>query len=479
MALRNAHEGGFLRPNNFKKPPFHTYLAQVVRIPVRVTLTDWRTAELLGCRLLTVGLFLSSVWALFLTVLDTVGRQAARWTSLLYATCAGPVAFSHFLTCDMPLTAMMVWVLFLAQRLLLRGTRSDYILCGLLVGVCTATKYNGLAVGALLPLAHLLAGRSLFSRKLWLGLLAIGLGFVVANPYSVIEPQRFASDFLYNSKTTPVYDGNTSGTSYLQMPGRLTELMGVPLFLFSLVSIVASAVWSEKRTLTWLSLGLLVPYVLLFGAFPRCPTRFLLPLVPFLLAAGAPFYSKLKRRWIPLLTLLLAYNVVCSLLVGWRFCSDPRTAAQEWAVVHFQPGQVIESGDYAPRWELLPELAVRDVRMAPMRGKKAIFEKIFQDDKSFKYRGPDPVPEWYTPRALSERSPDFVVIDSLHYDRFFRGAHQQNYPQVGEFFRALLSGQLGYEVVFEGSTPRPPWWAYPRRLLFLDNRLTILKRSKS
>jgi hypothetical protein len=45
-----------------------------------------------------------------------------------------------------------------------------------------------------------------------------------------------------------------------------------------------------------------------------------------------------------------------------------------------------------------------------------------------------------------------------------------------DYFNLLLAGQAGYEVVFDRQCCRWSSLLYPRDLLFVDNRLVILRR---
>lgn len=216
-----------LHPGNFLKPPFHKYLSlALARIPA------YAVSELLGAseiarlkltlvwaRMLTVALFLLQIGLVYAITGRFFGLFAARILALAYGTSAGIIAFSHFLTADIPLTTWMLAAFYFAQNVLLRGRLLDYVMAGALTGIAAATKYNGLVIGVTFVVAHALTidprswARGAFDARLLLGIAAVPLAFIIANPFSILDARAFISDFMYNLITTPVYGGMSSRSS--------------------------------------------------------------------------------------------------------------------------------------------------------------------------------------------------------------------------------------------------------------------------
>ena len=223
-----------LRPWNYFKPPFHTYLnhSLVLRPIARGEhLAKWLSghevnsneAKLLGSRLLVVALFLGTIWLAYLISLRAYGQFAARVIALLFATSAGFIEYDHFLSCDSPLLFWMMLTLFFAQRITVRPEISNYLLVGFLTGICTATKYSGLAVGIVIVTAHFLSRNEksfkalLLSRRLAYGLLMVPVGFIAGNPYAILDWRKFSADFVYYCYVTPHYEGQMSGHAYVEI----------------------------------------------------------------------------------------------------------------------------------------------------------------------------------------------------------------------------------------------------------------------
>ena len=84
---------------------------------------------------------------------------------------------------------------------------------------------------------------------------------------------------------------------------------------------------------------------------------------------------------------------------------------------------------------------------------------------------------WYTSQGLNDRGPDYFATSSVYYERFLTNPVKKHYPEMQRFFSDLLDENLGYEKVFDQSSSQPNPLLYPKEILFLDNRLVILKKS--
>ena len=498
-------------PGWFEKPPFHTYLNYFLTL-LPVSLLDrllnlppdaLELLQRLWSKVLTAALFLGAIGLLFKITRTASGRVSARIVTLLFATSAGFVTYSHFLTADIPVMFWMLLAFFFSQRILLRRKLSDYLLAGFLTGLAAATKYNGLAIGLTIVVAHWLALASLslsprdawrqylFDRKLLLGLSMVVAGFVAGNPYALLDHKTFAYDFAYNYMVAPVYEGQT-GHSFARFFTVLTEIYGLPALLllaaaglFAFFAALSRKGTAVERGTFWLGFSVLLIYYLKFGSFPRLETRFVVPVAPLLLIVSCPFWKRLKAYKAPLAVVLaglLAYNLLCSFYVGQRFLEDPRAAAEAWVAANVPPGSLIEGDIYAPDWNAGPQAGVESVMSPFVTGRERLFREIFKGNSFI--NGPDDnsaaideTVAWYSPERLNARRPDFVAVDSLYYDRFTApGLRRDLYPSMDSYFRGLLGEKLPYDIVFDRETSPLPFWIYPREIDFLHNRITILRR---
>jgi hypothetical protein len=454
--------------------------------------------QVVWARAVMAGMLIAAAGVVFTVTRNAFGVFAARIVTVVFVTSAGMIAFVHQLTADVP---VMLWMLvaFHFSVAILRDDRpSNYVLAGLFTGIATATKYNGLGVGAAIVVAHLLrlATRAprpwreiVLSRSLALGLVMVPVGFVLGNPYAVLDHHRFKSDFVYNYMVAPVYEGQT-GHSWGGFFLRIVESIGLPAFAVFTVAIVVSTylvVRSDRLRLPeatfWTTLAVCALYYAKFAPFPRLETRFVLPIVPFWLILSAPCWERLRRYATPLAALvaaLVAYNVICGAYVGSRFRADPRAAAEAWARANVTPDSVLEADIYSSAGYARAPLQATP--MPFVTGRERLFERVFPGNTFINgseatRRAAEERMQWYSIAELTRRGPDYVIVNSLYYDRFLQpGLRRDLYPSMREFFDTLLAERTPYRIVFDRRSPPVPALVYPRDIDFLANRATILAK---
>ena len=504
-----------LRPGNYLKPPFHTYLnhvfvvwpitgaLKIAQVPTeRMKIAN--SAKLIGSRLVTIALYLGTIALAYSFSRRSYGRFSAVIIAFVFATSAGFVAHAHFLTADMPLLFWMLAAFWTSYRLASAPSTRNYAIAGFLTGIAIATKYNGLAVGIALLVAHFFAVRGasirsmILSRQLGIGLSMVLLGFLFGCPTVLYEPKKFWNDFIYNYTVTPRYSGQPDRANYLGALGRIPEIVGIPgAILIAGLAILSCIVVLRRRDLSdaasrgfILSGAVFVLYIVKVGTFPRAETRYVLPAIPFLILMIGPALQTVERRkWILALLLpLLIYNCLCSYLVGKRFNDDPRLKAQLWVMKNVPRGSVIESSGTCPHWSKLPNFDAReinlgrparpssparditDLRLPNMPGRFELFREVFPEwvQPLVTENEKNPDQGLFTAAALEKRNPNYISI--------YSGDYKVPGDAVRRYYGELLTGKLPYAIVFDARTPRAPKWIYPRTIDSLRGRITILQR---
>ena len=512
IALRGLRA---LRPSDYMKPPFHTYVNHVFVVwPITAALKIAQvptermkianSAKLIGSRLVTIALYFGTIALAYGFSRRSYGRFSAAIIAFAFATSAGFVAYAHYLTVDMPLLFWMLAAFWAAHRLISDPSTRNYAIAGFLTGIATATKYNGVAVGIALLVAHLLAtkGESLrrivLNRQLGIGVSMVLLGFLFGCPTVLYEPKRFWHDFIYNYTVAPRYSGQPDRANYVGALGRIPEVVGMSgailiagLAILSCILILRRRDFSDAATRGFtLSSAVFLLYFLKIGAFPRAETRYVLPAIPFMILMIGPALQTLERRkWILALLLpVLIYNCVCSYLVGRRFNDDPRLKAQLWMVNNVPRGSVIESSGTCPHWSKLPNFDaseinlgrpdrpsppaqdITDLRLPLMPGRVELFRKVFPEwvQPLVAEKEGNPDPGLFTAAALEKRNPNYIAIYSPDY--------RVPGEMVRRYYGDLITGKFSYAIVFDADTPRAPKWIYPRTIDHLRGRITILQR---
>lgn len=491
-------------PAWFYRPPFHTYLLYVlVHLPLD-SLGTWlgidpvvlRPARLVMARLVTLAMFLGTIWIGYRLVEEAFDRASARIVAAILGTSAGLVMHAHFLTVDIPLAFWILWALREMTRIPQAGGPGRSVSAGLLLGLATATKYNGALLLVPLVTAHWLLWRYrprglsgwTAMRRLALALGAAALAFLLANPYSVLDAGRFLDHLTFNAWMVPRYEGAVEGHGVLPYLAAHPQLLGWPVAILAALGLAAALGFlarrgspTRQRVLAILALGLILPYAAATAWSPRVEARFVLPVLPVLLLL-LPFLWRTptpRRLWLLVLP-VLAYNLVCAALVGNRLLADPRMAAQTWMQRHGRPGDLVLSTLHAPHWSLLPGVQVTDHRLPVVTGRQRLLQSELEREPGRAeqlraFTGGDDT-RAFRLAAVLRQGPRLIAVSSGYYDRFLHPPMDRLYPEMEAFFRQILAPPSGYRVAFDGTAQSAPAWAYPAEIPYLARRLTILER---
>lgn len=484
-------------PDRFVKPPLYTYLhlflsrwptefvvRQVPGLKKMERRAVLREARVVVARVWNLVMFAGLVLLVFRICDQGFGRSAARVAAWMTASSAGFVPYKIFLTTDLALLFFMTAAFAAAVGIVRDPGWKISILAGLLAGLAGAVKYNGLAIAVCLPLAHLLASRGnpiiacLRRPSAWLCGLAVPVGFILGNPYSVLDFPKFWEGFHYNYTVTPIYAGAGGGPGYMEFLGRFPEIFGWPgsvLLFGSMAAGLFLTFPSSDRELSFstkiwlLAAAAFAIYFWKIGGFPRVETRFVLPLAPFALILASPGLGKLAD-WKPTLILILlpiaAYNAVCGSLTASLFRNDPRMAALSWADDNIRGEAVIEASRSCPQWQFLPGAKVTIHSIPSALERKEAFTALFADDPEMlqrvgRFEAKTDV-GWFAADARAARNPRWITWCTVDLDGVSR-----------PHFDALFRPDSGARVIFDRTSPPAPPWLYPRATEFLRNRMVI------
>jgi Dolichyl-phosphate-mannose-protein mannosyltransferase len=417
-----------LNPRYFVNPPALTYVLHVVLAiwfaggpgvtreyalhPENVYLVARVTVALLGT---------GAAWMLYLLGARLFDRRIGLLAAALETVAFLPVFYGHFALNDAATLLPLTLSLFGSAGVMRHGRKRDYALAGIGLGLACASKYT--AGIAIVPLAAAVASQYLASaaggRRVLAGIALAGacalLAFLVANPYALLDFQRFRSEVAHQSSLS----GEAQGKLGAPKQGGLVYYLwsftwGLGWAPALAVLGGAIAIWRRNARSGWL----LVPAPILFLAFMglqgRYFGRWLLPVFPIACLLAAYFAAELAsrvcawdgrigagaraRKGVPharawgtgfaivvgalVATLLLAQGLVYSIhndLVLAR--ADTRNLTRAWMVAHVPPGAriVLEpvvlgswvqegGGSSAKRWLKYPSLQsviAPDGRLSP------------------------------------------------------------------------------------------------------------------
>ena len=316
-------------------------------------------------------LVLCMTWVLGLQLVRD-GPLAALLAVAFVAFAPGAVQQAHFFIVDGFFAAISIVGLWATLRALQTGERRWYILAGLLVGALGAVRFNGLALGAVLLLGHLVQRRRFWAAELWwAGGAALAL-VLALQPYLLVNPSLLSrldtnADFALSLSFArleflqPWTLVDVHGTRYWDhWFGLWPSIGGWPLTLALAVGAVFVA-WRgsllERLLLFWCGL-----YFFSVGAMPVKAVRHLLPLLPLLGLCTGIGCAALWRRWrgvgAAVMLVLVGYTALYGLAFAKVYTTeDSRIQAGRWLAAEMEQGSRVglETGAFTLRAVVDPD----------------------------------------------------------------------------------------------------------------------------
>jgi 4-amino-4-deoxy-L-arabinose transferase-like glycosyltransferase len=278
--------------------------------------------------------------------------------------------------------------------------------------------------------------------------LAIGT-YVLTTPSLLVHPDRYVAEiaryFTVKSGGAIFYAANEPG--WIAHLGHLVTALGVPLLGLAFIATAGVAVLAATDRISgfvWYPLGFAVAFYLVDSFTSSTQYNRILLIVPLLAvfvglvaawAIDAERPRELRTAARPLLAAVLVLSLVytASGALAW---STSRGEATEWTHANFEAGTqvtVLTKPVYLP--DFPDEANVTRASIDPQydRHTDARKERVLE-------------------RVQCHRT-DYLVLSSFHYERYFEDPAVA--PNRTAFYRALLDGEAGYEVVEEFG-PRNP-----------------------
>ncbi len=360
--------GHSLNPDYFINPPAFTYLLHVaywLRWGSREELGDAFAADP-GTAFTIARVLAAVLGAAAVGFLAWAGRRlfdlrVGLLAGALLAVAFLPVHYSHLAVNDIPALAPLCLCLVGVAGVYRSGRLFDYALAGAALGVACATKYTaGIVVLCLIAAARENRWRGLALA----GVLAAG-GFLVANPYAVLDWQSF-SDGLRQQSSASSDGGGKLGlvgdSGLLYYLETLTWGLGWLPALAAAAGAVLLSVRDRRLALV------LVPAPLVFLVFMGLQDRFfarwLLPIYPILclLAAWAAVQAAERVRHGRLWPVVAAGALLCAQGLVFSIHNDralarddTRALARAWMVENIPEGDRVVIEPIAPdQWAMDP-----------------------------------------------------------------------------------------------------------------------------
>lgn len=349
-----AYGGGDLNPHFFKIPPLLSYflffvyglfylagkILGVFSSPAdfeQLFYSDPSFFYLLG-RIFAGGIpGTLSIYALYKMADRYFSKETALTAALFLAVSFLHVRDSHYIYPDILLSLMMILSFYVFFQQDSRFKASDALYAGMLIGLCSAFKYNGAVMALIYAIYHAAVSRDSYFRNMTLAAASSIFIFILLNPFALLDYSTFFSEVVLQSKA----QGGTPWQHHFLY--SLSGNFGWPLLSAVLAGGFLSFFSKNKKLIT-LTLFCLIYYGVLVKA-GQPYDRYVLPIIPAACILAAEFFRKLQLRGIIKgIALIILIMIPLSKAIVWDFVmtrQDVRTLAKVWIESNLKPGSVI------------------------------------------------------------------------------------------------------------------------------------------
>ena len=352
-------------PQYFLNPPAYSYLLHIVfelwfgsGDAVRRSYAADPTDVFVVARVTAAVLGTLAVWLVYLAGARLFQRTVALLGAAILGLAFLPVFYSHLALNDVPTLAPVALSLYGVAGVLRNGSRRDYVIAGVGVGLAAATKYTGAITFACLALAGVCdaaaGGPWQSARRLALATAVAVAAFLVANPYAVLDFSAFhagvSTQQALAGGSDPEKLGTTAASGTAFYLWTFTWALGwVP----SLAALGGAGLLVVRRRLA-AAVVLVAPtiaFIVYMGDQQRFFGRWLMPVLPLVALLGG--YGAVElTRWLirsarvnPALAVAAAAVVILGQSVADVIHndvvlsrSDTRNLTRQWMVAHVPPG---------------------------------------------------------------------------------------------------------------------------------------------
>ena len=353
------------------------------------------------------------------------------------------IQFSHFGTTESLLMLFYSLIVYLSMLMFERRTTASVVWLALVSGLAVATKVSSI-IFIIVPLITILSSLRSWDRYKNLvkfGMLTI-IFVVLFSPHNFINFKDFISSMNYESnvalgRSLVFYTRQFFKTQPIlfQFEKVFSYALGWPVFLMGLMGLIG-ANWKDRKTnlLRFAFLIYFIPSAIIYAKW----SRFMTPVFPLILIFSVLFLlnliSKLNHKfWIP----AFAGMTMLAIIPGVAYLSiyqnqDVRFQASKWIYKNVPNNSYILS-----ETANVVDIPISNGTMEQLNNYNVISFNFYDLDENKVLRS-----------ELNNHliKADYIFIPSR---RVFANHPAERYPILGEYYRYLFNGKLGYEKVAE------------------------------
>ncbi|MFH1541430.1 MAG: glycosyltransferase family 39 protein [Elusimicrobiota bacterium] len=328
----------------------------------------------------TIIFFIFSIPIFFLACKICYDDETALLGAIIYAFIPIIIVYSHFLKPHVFVLPFVVTSILFANKLLTTNEKKWYFLTGLFAGFATGGFYYAGIIILYGLTAHILKVFSYkdvhikekikfcFNKNIFLFVIAILVGFFIANPYWILCPKQPILDIKFISSGLSIFSPSFHNLK-VYLFDILPNGLGWPLWMFVVLGIAFAFYKRSKVDIMCLSCIIPLGFYAISANpdFWLCNLHLSTPIIPLLVLLAARLLRELflsgRRYWLKTIPIVfvVVWTFFNSLYYSIIFIyGDNKLKAGKWINENIRPGSTIggknqlfsDCGGYPPFYQL-------------------------------------------------------------------------------------------------------------------------------
>lgn len=403
----------------------------------------------------TIGRFYSALFStltiplIFILTQKVFNKYTGAIASLLTTFTVTFIQTSHYSITENFLVLISLLICFFSIKLLKTRKLKDYILCGVFIGIATATKTTALSFIIFPFIAHLLTVIKYpynFIKRVLLLIIFLTISFftfTLFSPYTFLKWDKFIESMRYESGvalgTLPVpYTLQFTHTiSYLfQLKNFIWQIGPISLLIIPTIILFIAIILTTKKPKYILLISFPFIYFLYVGLWHTKFIRFMLPAIPFLIILISYLLYVILKKTKVFGKILMIISIFLTILWSLAFFSiytkeQTRITASKWIYENI-PTQSKLLGEH---WDDGLPITI-----------KSSSPSLYSIEQLTIYEPDNTQKAYYYADKLSKA--DYLIINSRRlYGTLIN--LPAKYPLTSRYYKLLFESKLGYEKVAE------------------------------
>lgn len=423
-------------------------------------------------RIITAIMGTATVYVVFRIGTELRDSRLGLISSAFLAVLPLHIKYSHYAHVDIPLTLTVAITLWSALQIIKTNNIKWYIITGVLTGMSGAIHYTGFVIGITLIIVHAIlilqkkqySLKTICSRALILGLIAIPISFALCTPYTIIKWSESVRIYTQLSLRGTAGDLGYTRPNFIWPITTTSPDWGLPftvsgifwefnpaIILLAILGFLIILCKRQWNIFVLVGGTIIIMYIAIIGRLPLYAIKRLLPLAPFIVIFAG---LAIVEVWnLQKMQIILRHFIVSTVITGVLLYASVLAIGFDVAYMNGSTHSmaVLWAKNHLPHGSFILQHA--PIRLIDWSDPNFNTERINEvyanfnaDDPEVSHDRAKPISDWIAKKRIQ-----YVAMDSRIVDRYFDPTSVKLFPETTasyqDFYTKIRTrGKLVYQI---------------------------------